>query len=86
VNDTRVAEYLGKPLTRDAVEWLLLHHFGPDRARQPATRGGNVVAVSGASDGAGSATIAVSTAIELAEIVKSNVMLLDLSLQHDGQR
>jgi pilus assembly protein CpaE len=82
VNDIGVAEYLPKPLTRDAVERLLLPHLEPDRIRQASMRGGHVVAVCGASGGAGSTTIAVNTAIELAESVKGNVVLLDLNLQH----
>jgi pilus assembly protein CpaE len=81
VNDIGVAEYLPKPVTRDAVERLLLHHFSPDRAQQPTARGGRVVAVCGASGGAGATTIAVSTAIELAEVTKGSVALLDLNLQ-----
>jgi pilus assembly protein CpaE len=81
VNDVGVAEYLPKPLTRDAVERLLLRHFAPDQAHRPATRGGHVVAVCGASGGAGSTTIAVSTAIELARVAKGSVVLLDLNLQ-----
>jgi pilus assembly protein CpaE len=82
VNEIGVEEYLPKPVTRDAVERLLLRHFSPDRAQQPATRGGQVVAVCGASGGAGATTIAVSTAIALAEATKGSVALLDLNLQH----
>ncbi|HBK08968.1 MAG TPA: pilus assembly protein CpaE [Acetobacteraceae bacterium] len=82
VNEIGVVEYMPKPLTRDLVERLLPRHFAPDQAHQPGTRGGHVIAVCGASGGAGASTIAVSTAIELAEVVKGNVALLDLNLQH----
>lgn len=82
VNDIGVVEYLPKPLTRDLVERLLPRHLTPDQAYQPSARGGHVVAVCGASGGAGASTIAVSTAIELADVVKGNVALLDLNLQH----
>jgi len=84
VNEVGVAEYLPKPLTRDAVERLVLPRFAPERAPQPAMRGGHVVAVCGASGGAGSTTIAVSTAIELAQATKGSVALLDLNLQQGG--
>lgn len=84
VNEIGVVEYMPKPLTRDLVERLLLRHLAPSQAQQPGSRGGHVVAVCGASGGAGASTIAVSTAIELAESVKGNVALLDLNLQHGG--
>ena len=82
VTEIGVAEYLPKPLTRDTVERLLLQHLAPNHAHSPVTRGGHIVAVCGASGGAGASTIAVSTAIELAEVAKGNVALLDLNLQH----
>ncbi len=82
VNDLGVVEYMPKPLTRDLVERLLPRHFAPDRGYRPVTHGGHVIAVCGASGGVGASTIAVSTAIELAEAAKGNVALLDLNLQH----
>ena len=82
LNEVGVAEYLPKPITRDAVERLLVRHFAPGHAVAPMTRGGHVVAVCGASGGAGATTMAVSIALELAGEVKANVALLDLNLQH----
>ena len=41
-----------------------------------------MIAVCGAAGGAGATTIAVSTALELADKTKGSVALLDLNLQH----
>jgi pilus assembly protein CpaE len=82
VNDLGCAEYLPKPVTRDAVERLLSQHLAPSQAQGPAVRGGHVIAVCAAAGGAGATTIAVSTALELANKTKGNVALLDLNLQH----
>ena len=82
VNELGCAEYLPKPLTRDAVERLLPMHLSPGAAPGPALRGGHVIAVCRASGGAGGTTLAVSTALELAEKTKGSVALLDLNLQH----
>lgn len=82
VNDLGCAEYLPKPITRDAVERLLSQHLAPGKVPGPAVRGGHVIAVCAAAGGAGATTIAVSTALELADKTKGNVALLDLNLQH----
>jgi pilus assembly protein CpaE len=82
VNELGCAEYLPKPVTRDAVERLLSQHLAPGQTQGPAIRGGHVIAVCGAAGGAGATTIAVSTALELADKTKGSVALLDLNLQH----
>jgi pilus assembly protein CpaE len=87
VNDLGVAEYLPKPLTRDAVQTLLLPRLLLPRMDHPGAgvtsgvRGGHVVAVCGARGGAGATTIAINVALELAEATKAHVVLLDLNLQ-----
>ncbi|HLB96556.1 MAG TPA: P-loop NTPase, partial [Acetobacteraceae bacterium] len=50
-------------------------------AEPAAGRGGHVVAVCGARGGVGATTVAVSLALELADIAKAHVALLDLHLQ-----
>lgn len=82
VNEIGVTEYLPKPLNRDMVERLLLHHFMPGHPVPATPRGGHVVAVCGASGGAGATTIAVNLAVELASVAKSMTALVDLNLQH----
>lgn len=81
VNDVGVADYLPKPLTRDTVARVLPRHFAAVGFK-PVPRGGHVVAVCGASGGAGATTMAVSAAVELATGPKSKTLLLDLNLQH----
>ena len=74
-----ILEYLAKPLTRDAVQSVLrpkLVGSDPDQ-----DRGGHVVAVCGAQGGAGTTSIAVNLAMQLAETTKARVALLDLHLQ-----
>ena len=82
VGEIGVAEYLPKPLTRDTVGRLLLPHLAPGRTLGPEARGGHIIAVCGASGGGGATTVAVSTALELADVVKGGVALVDLNLQH----
>ena len=82
VNELGVAEYLPKPLTRDAVQTLLLPRLvGPGAGPASSIRGGHVVAVVGARGGVGATTIAINVALELAEATKAHVVLLDLNLQ-----
>lgn len=81
VNEFGVAEYMHKPLTRDAVQRVLLPHISQHAADPPGGRGGHVVAVCGARGGVGTTTIAVSTALEVARVAKGHVALLDLHLQ-----
>jgi pilus assembly protein CpaE len=80
-----VLEYLPKPLTRDAVQMLLRPKLvGAEAGRAASERGGHVVTVCGAQGGAGTTSIAVNLAIQLAETTKSSIALLDLHLQ-DGE-
>jgi len=76
-----VAEYLAKPVTRDAV----LHVFRPLMVGGPvdteSTRHGKVIAVCGARGGVGATTVAVNLALQLARTAKSHVCLLDMHLQ-----
>ncbi len=81
VGDLGVAEYMHKPLTRDAVQRLLLPHIAQGAAEAPGGRGGHVVAVCGARGGVGATTIAVNTALELARLARGHIALLDLHLQ-----
>ena len=80
-----VTEYLPKPLTRDTVQTLLRPQLVGDEADLASSgRTGHVVTVCGAQGGAGTTSIAVNLAIQLAETTKANVALLDLHLQ-DGE-
>jgi pilus assembly protein CpaE len=75
-----VHEYLHKPLTRDNVARL----FGPHvqgSGESSQDRGGQVTIVCGAHGGVGSTTVAVNLAIELEEVTRSHVALLDLHLR-----
>lgn len=81
VHDLGVTEYLPKPLTRDSIQRLLLPRLSGGGAEPAAGRGGHVVAVCGARGGVGATTIAVSLALELGDIAKAHVALLDLHLQ-----
>ncbi|WP_206035716.1 P-loop NTPase [Roseomonas sp. HF4] len=75
-----VHEYLHKPLTRDNVARL----FGPHvqgSGESSQDRGGQVTVVCGAHGGVGSTTIAVNLALELEEVTRSHVALLDLHLR-----
>ena len=83
VGDLGVAEYLPKPLNRDAVQRVLLPTLSGAAVDTSSYRGSHVIAVCGARGGAGATTIAVSLALRLAEETKGHVALLDLHLQ-DG--
>lgn len=85
VQDLGVTEYLSKPVTRDAVQRLLLPHLvGRGRDQSDSARGGTIVAVCGARGGVGTSSIAVSLAYELMESVKGHIALVDLHVQ-DGE-
>ncbi len=81
VHDLGVTEYLPKPLTRDSIQRLLLPRLSGGVAEPSAGRGGHVVAVCGARGGVGTTTMAVSLALELSDVAKAHVALLDLHLQ-----
>jgi pilus assembly protein CpaE len=82
VNGMGVTEYLPKPLTRDSVQTLLWPRLMGDEADRSAERGGHVVVICGAQGGAGATSIAANLALQLADIAKANVALLDLHLQN----
>ncbi len=81
VHDLGVTEYLPKPLTRDSIQRLLLPRLAGGGAEPAGGRGGHVVAVCGARGGVGATTIAVSLALELSDVAKAHVALLDLHMQ-----
>lgn len=76
-----VDEYLRKPLTRDAVSFLIGPYIAGAAPEQDRNRGGRVVAVCGARGGVGATTIAANLALQVAEETRSHVALLDLNLR-----
>ncbi len=76
-----VDEYLRKPLTRDAVSYLIGPYLAGAEPEQDRNRGGRVVAVCGARGGSGATTIAANLALQIAEQTRSHVALLDLHLR-----
>ena len=76
-----VDEYLRKPLTRDAVSFLIGPYLAGAVPEQDRNRGGRVVAVCGARGGVGTTTIAANLALQIAEETRSHVALLDLHLR-----
>ncbi|MCX7384625.1 MAG: AAA family ATPase [Alphaproteobacteria bacterium] len=81
VDDVGVTEYLPKPLTRDSVQRQLLNRLSPNQTDAASPRGGQVISVFGARGGVGATTIACGLAMELSNIAKGHVALLDLHLQ-----
>ncbi len=77
-----VTEYLPKPITRDAVQTVLRPHMAEDEAGRPAPRQGHIIAICGAQGGAGATTLTVNLALQLAEVTKGTVAILDLNLQN----
>ncbi len=75
------AEYLYKPLTRDAVSRLFAPHLAGGADAASEERGGRAIAVCGARGGCGSTTIAVNLALQLAVQSHAHVALLDLHLR-----
>jgi pilus assembly protein CpaE len=73
------AEYLYKPVSRDAVSQVLRPKLVGEKTS--VERSGHVVAVCGAQGGAGTTSIAVNLALQLADTTKARVALLDLHLQ-----
>lgn len=76
-----VDEYLRKPLTRDAVSFLIGPYLAGAAPQQDRNRGGRVIAVCGARGGVGATTIAANLALQIAEETRSHVALLDLNLR-----
>lgn len=75
-----VAEYLAKPLNRDAVARL----FGPVVRGQayevPIAMGGRSVTITGATGGVGATTVAVNLAWQVASVHRRHTCLLDADL------
>jgi pilus assembly protein CpaE len=82
IRDVGVAEYVHKPLTRDRVARLLVPQIAGVTVDTNVSRGGSVIAVSGARGGVGTTTLAVNLALQLAVTTRGHVALLDLHLQH----
>jgi pilus assembly protein CpaE len=80
VNEMGANEYLSKPLTRDSVQLVLRPKLVGDTAEQ-VDRGGHVISLCGAQGGAGTTSIAINLALQLAETTKAKVALLDMHLQ-----
>jgi pilus assembly protein CpaE len=76
-----VAEYLYKPLTRDAVSRLFAPLLAGSAEAGAEERGGRAIAICGARGGCGATTIAVNLALQLAEQTHAHVALLDLHLR-----
>ena len=81
VRDIGIAEYVHKPLTRDRVARLFVPHIIGVTPEHSSSPGGCVIAVCGARGGAGTTTVAVNLALQLAESTRGHVALLDLNLK-----
>ncbi|MFT8246981.1 AAA family ATPase [Roseomonas sp. BN140053] len=79
--DLGIAEYLYKPLTRENVAIFFGPHVTGAAQQGGGERGGSVITVSGARGGCGATTIAVNLALQLAEVSRGHVALLDLHLR-----
>lgn len=79
--DMGVAEYIHKPLTRDAVARLFGPHVAGASAEEQGNRGGRIISVCGVRGGVGATTIAVNLALQLADASRSYVALVDLHLR-----
>jgi pilus assembly protein CpaE len=79
VSEMGVQEYLPKPLTRDKVQLKLRPRLVG--AAEATDRGGHVISMCGAQGGAGTTSIAVNLGVQLAEMTRAKVALLDLNLQ-----
>ncbi len=79
--DLGVAEYIHKPLTRDAVARLFGPHVAGASAEEQPNRGGRIISVCGVRGGVGTTTIAVNLALQLADSSRSYVALVDLHLR-----
>jgi pilus assembly protein CpaE len=76
-----VDDYIHKPVTRDAVARIFGPHAIGGAADEAGSRGGRVTAICGVRGGVGATTVAVNLAIQLAEVSRAHVALLDLHLR-----
>ncbi|HEY7578791.1 MAG TPA: P-loop NTPase [Acetobacteraceae bacterium] len=81
VRNMGVDEYVHKPLTRDRVARLFVPHIIGTTLESNASHGGSVIAVCGARGGAGTTTVAVNLALQLADSTRGHVALLDMHLK-----
>lgn len=81
IRDVGVAEYIHKPLTRDAASHLVGPLLLGNDLVEAGSRGGRIVAVGGVRGGVGATTVAVSLALEIADMSRGHVALLDLHLR-----
>jgi pilus assembly protein CpaE len=81
VRNIGVAEYVHKPLTRDQVARLFAPHISGISLETGAAHGGSVIAVCGARGGAGTTTVAVNVAVQLANSTRGHIALLDMHLK-----
>ena len=81
VRNIGVAEYVHKPLTRDQVARLFAPHVSGSTPETGTAQGGSVIAVCGARGGAGTTTVAVNVAVQLANSTRGHVALLDMHLK-----
>jgi pilus assembly protein CpaE len=80
--DLMIAEYLAKPITRDLAARLVAPHLLRDAGQVAAARrSGQVVAVCGVRGGCGATTVAVNLALQMADVARGHVALLDLHLR-----
>jgi pilus assembly protein CpaE len=77
-----LTEYLPRPLTREMVLDQLRPKLLGDVEPDPIERGGHVISLCGAQGGAGTTSIAINLALQIAEVTKAKVALLDLHLQN----
>ena len=75
--DLGVAEYIFKPVTREAVARYFAPLITRKAIRDETTRGGRVVAITGARGGVGATTIAANLAWYLGVLAKRHTVLLD---------
>jgi pilus assembly protein CpaE len=81
VRNMGVDEYVHKPLTRDRVARLFVPHIIGTTLESNTSHGGSVIAVCGARGGAGTTTVAVNLALQLADSTRGHVALLDMHLK-----
>jgi pilus assembly protein CpaE len=81
IRNMAIAEYVHKPVTRDRVARLFVPHIMGTTPETSGTQGGSAIAVCGARGGVGATTVAVNLALQLADVTRGHVALLDLHLQ-----
>jgi pilus assembly protein CpaE len=75
--DIGAADYMFKPLTRETVARYLSPLISNDNQAAESTRGGRLIALTGARGGVGTSTIAAMLALYLGETSNRHTLLLD---------